>query len=173
LVWPAGGAGIATPIVRIETLRRHRLVVPVPENDVAGVPEGTQVDFTVPAFPGRLFHSPIARIAHEVDIKTRTMSVELDVADPHAELVPGTFCEVEWPVRRTYPTLFVPVSAVASNLERTFIVRIHNRRAEWVDVKTGVTTGNWIEAFGDLDEGDEVLTRGTEQLRPGTELSPK
>jgi len=88
-------------------------------------------------------------------------------------LVPGTFCEVEWPVRRTYPTLFVPVSAVASNLERTFIVRIHNRRAEWVDVKTGVTTGNWIEAFGDLDEGDEVLTRGTEQLRPGTELSPK
>jgi len=45
--------------------------------------------------------------------------------------------------------------------------------AERVDVKTGVTTGNWIEEFGDLDEGDEVLTRGTEQLRPGTELSPK
>lgn len=126
--------------MRIETLRRHRLVVPVPENDVAGVPEGAQVDFAVPAFPGRLFHSPIARIAHEVDIKTRTMSVEL---------------------------------AVASNLERTFITRIHNRRAEWVDVKTGVTAGNWIEAFGDLDEGDEVLTRGTEQLRPGTELSPQ
>jgi membrane fusion protein, multidrug efflux system len=171
LVGPPGG-GAATPIVRIETLTRHRLVVPVPENDVAGVPEGTKVDFTVPSFPGRIFHAPIARIAHEVDIKTRTMSVELDVADPHAELVPGTFCEVEWPVRRTYPTLFVPVSAVASNLERTFVVRVRNHRAEWVDVKTGVTAGNLIEVFGDLREGDEVATRGTDQLRSGTEVSP-
>ena len=145
------GAGIATPIVRIATLRRHRLVVPVPENDGAGVPEGTQLDFTVPAFPRRLFHAPIARIAHEVDIKTRTMSVELDVADPHAELV--RFAKWIGPERRTYPTLFVPVSAVASNLESTFTVRINKRRAEWVEVKTGVSTGNWIEAFGDLHEG--------------------
>jgi membrane fusion protein (multidrug efflux system) len=171
LVGPPGG-GAATPIVRIETLTRHRLVVPVPENDVAGVPEGTKVDFTVPSFPGRIFHAPIARIAHEVDIKTRTMSVELEVTDPHAELVPGTFCEVEWPVRRTYPTLFVPVSAVASNLERTFVVRVRNHRAEWVDVKTGVTAGSLIEVFGDLREGDEIATRGTDQLRPGIEVSP-
>jgi RND family efflux transporter MFP subunit len=171
LVGPPGG-GAATPIVRIETLTRHRLVVPVPENDVAGVPEGTKVDFTVPSFPGRILHAPIARIAHEVDIKTRTMSVELDVTDPHAELVPGTFCEVEWPVRRTYATLFVPVSAVASNLERTFVVRVRNHRTEWVDVKTGVTAGSLIEVFGDLREGDEIATRGTDQLRSGAEVSP-
>lgn len=172
LVGPAGGGGAATPIVRVETLTRHRLVVPVPENDVAGVPEGTKVDFTVPSFPGKIFHAPITRIAHEVDMKTRTMSVELDVSDPHAELVPGTFCEVEWPIRRTYATLFVPLSAVASNLERTFVIRIRNRRTEWVDVKTGVTSTNLIEAFGDLHEGDEIATRGTDQLQPGTEVSP-
>ena len=82
---------------------RHRLVVPVPENDVAGVPEGTMVSFTVPSFPGRTFRAPIARISHGVDIKTRTMPVELDVRDPHAELVPGTFCEVEWPMQSNLP----------------------------------------------------------------------
>ena len=160
-----------TPIVRIETLTRHRLVVPVPENDVAGVPERTEVNFTVPSFPGRTFHAPIARISHEVDTKTRTMPVELDVSDPHAELVPGTFCEVEWPVRRTYPTLFVPASAVASDLERTFVIRIRNNRAEWVNVETGVTNGNVTEIFGDLHEGDEVATHGSDQLRSGTEVS--
>jgi membrane fusion protein, multidrug efflux system len=172
LVGPAGGPGAMTPIVRIETLTRHRLVVPVPENDVAGVPEGTEVNFIVPAFPGRTFHAPIARISHEVDRKTRTMSVELDVFDPHAELVPGTFCEVGWPVRRTYPTLFVPASAVASNLERAFVIRIRNKRAEWVNVETGVTSGNVTEIFGDLHEGDEVATHGSDQLLSGTEVSP-
>jgi RND family efflux transporter MFP subunit len=173
LVGPAGGAGATTPIVRIETLNHHRLVVPVPEADVAGVPEGTIVSFTVPSFPGRTFRAPIARISHGVDIKTRTMPVELDVRDPHAELVPGTFCEVEWPLHRAYPTLFVPVSAVASDLQRTFVIRVHQNKTEWVDVKTGVRADNLIEVFGDLHEGDEVATRGTDQLRAGTEVSSR
>lgn len=168
LVGPTG-----TPIVRIETTTRHRLVVPVPENDVAGVPEGTLVSFTVPSFPGRTFHAPIARISHGVDAKTRTMPVELDVRDPHAELVPGEFCQVEWPIERTYPTLFVPASAVASNLQRTFVIRVRQGRTEWVDVTTGVRIDNLIEVFGDLHKGDEVVTRGTDELRPDTQVSPK
>jgi RND family efflux transporter MFP subunit len=173
LVGPAGGPGAMTPIVRIETTTRHRLVVPVPEDDVAGVPEGTMVSFTVPSFPGRTFRAPIARISRGVDVKTRTMPVELDVKDPRGELVPGTFCEVEWPIRRTYPTLFVPVSAVASDLQRSFVIRVRQNHAEWVDVKTGVRVDTMIEVFGDLHEGDEVAARGTDQLRAGTEVSPQ
>lgn len=173
LVGPSGGTGTMTPIVRLETLKRLRLVVPVPENDAAGVPEGTQVSFTAPLFPGRTFRAPIARISHGIDTKTRTMPVEVDVRDPRAELVPGTFCEVEWPVHRTYPTLFVPASAVASDLQRTFVIRVRANRTEWVDVKTGVRAGNLMEVFGDLHQGDGVATHGTDQLRAGTEVSSR
>jgi membrane fusion protein (multidrug efflux system) len=173
LVGPASGTGAATPIVRLETLSRHRLVVPVPENDVAGIPEGTAVTFTSPAFPGRTFDAPIARISHDVDTKTRTMPVELDVRDPRMELVPGTFCQVEWPVRRTYPTLFVPASAVANNLERTLVIRVRNNRAEWVDVRTGATSGTLIEVFGDLHEGDTIALTATDEVRPGTRVTPR
>jgi len=172
LVGPASGAGAMTPIVHIETVTRHRLVVPVPENDVAGVPEGTPVNFTVPSFPGKTFTAPIARISHGVDVKTRTMPVELDVRDPKAELVPGTFCEVQWPVSRNYATLFVPASTVGSDLERTFVIRVRNGKTEWVDVKTGVRVENSIEVFGDLKEGDLIAIRGTDQLRPGVSVSP-
>jgi len=171
LVGPAGGPGAMTPMVQIQTLTRHRLVVPVPEYDVAGIPEGTEVSFTVPSYPGRVFQAPIARISGAVDIKTRTMPVELDVRDPHAELDPGTFCEVSWPVRRPYSTLFVPASAVANDLERTFVLRVGNNRVEWVDVKTGAKSGNLVEVFGELREGDEVAIRGTDQIRSGAQVS--
>jgi RND family efflux transporter MFP subunit len=171
LVGPAGGPGAVTPIVRIETSTRHRLVVPVPEDDVAGVPDGTMVSFTVPSFPGRTFAAPIARISRAVDTKTRTMPAELDVRDPKAELVPGSFCQIDWPMRRTYPTLFVPASAVASDLQRTFVIRVRQNRTEWVDVTTGARAGNLVEVFGHLREGDEVATHGTDQLRSGTEVS--
>lgn len=172
LVGPAAG-GTMTPILRLETLTRHRLVVPVPENDVAGVTPGAQVNFTVASFPGRTFRAPIARISHDVDTKTRTMPVELDVRDAKAELVPGIFCEIEWPVRRLYPTLFVPDAAVASDLQRTFVIRVRQNHTEWVDVSTGARSGTLIEVFGDLHEGDEVVIPASDQLRPGVEVSSR
>ncbi len=173
LVGPAGGPGAGAPIVRIETVNRHRLVVPVPEYDAAGVPAGAEVNFTVPAFPGRTFRAPLARISHGVDSKTRTMPVELDVRDPRGELLPGTFCEVAWPLRRNYETLFVPPSAVGTNLERTFVIRIRDSKTDWVDVKTGAAAGKLIEVFGDLKAGDTVAARGTDELRPGTLVTPR
>lgn len=171
LVGPAGGPGVAVPMVRIETLSRLRVVVPVPETYAAGVPEGTKVEFTVPAFPGRTFAGKIARIAHSVDVKTRTMPVELEVANVRGELSPGTFSDVQWPVRRSYSTLFVPSTSVASTLERVFVVRINGGKSEWVDVKTGATLEKMTEVFGDLHEGDMVALRGSDELRPGTSLS--
>ena len=173
LVGPAGAPGAAVPMLRIETLSRLRVVVPVPENYVAGVPEGTKVEFTVPAFPGRTFNGKIARIAHSVDEKTRTMPVELEVANTKGELSPGTFSDVLWPVRRSYPTLFVPTSSVANTLERVFVVRLRQGKSEWVDVKTGTTADKMTEVFGDLHEGDLVAVRGTDELRPGSAVSPQ
>jgi membrane fusion protein (multidrug efflux system) len=167
LVGPAGAPGVAVAMVRIETLSRLRVVVPVPESYAAGVPEGTSVDFTVPAFPGRAFTGKIARIAHSLDVKTRTMPVELEAANSRGELSPGTFADVLWPVRRPDATMFVPASSVMSTLERVFVVRIRDGKVEWVDVKTGATVDKLIEVFGDLHEGDTVAVRGTDELRPG------
>jgi RND family efflux transporter MFP subunit len=173
LVGPAGAAAGTMPMLRIETLSRLRVVVPVPETYTAGVPEGTKVEFTVPAFPGRTFSGKIARIAHSIDEKTRTMPVELEVANMKGELSPGTFSDVLWPVRRSYPTLFVPTTSVANTLERVFVVRLSQGKSEWVDVKTGTTADKMTEVFGDLHEGDLVAVRGTDELRPGSPVSPQ
>ena len=172
LVGPAGGQGAMTPMLRVEQVSRLRLVVPVPETYAAGISEGANVTFTVPAFPGETFGGKIARIAHSVDVKTRTMPVELDVMNASGRLDAGMFPEVLWPVRRGQATLFVPPSAVARTTERTFVVRIRNGKAEWVDVKTGASSGNLVEVYGDLKADDEVAQRGTDELRPGTPVTP-
>src|SRR4029079_7420287 len=105
--------------------------------------------------------------------KTRTMAVELDVANRDGRLAAGTFCQVEWPVRRSAPSLFVPSASVASTTGRTFVVRIANGKTEWVDVKTGLTSGPLVEVFGDLKAGDEIAERGSAELRPGTDVRVK
>jgi hypothetical protein len=52
-------------------------------------------------------------------------------------------------------------------------VRIKGARAEWVDVKTGLTSGALIEVFGDLRAGDQVATRGTDEIRSGADVVAK
>jgi membrane fusion protein (multidrug efflux system) len=101
------------------------------------------------------------------------MPVELDVFNPGRRLASGMFPEVLWPVRRSGPTLFVPMSAVARTTEATFVVRIRDGNAEWVNVQTGELDGKLIEIFGDLRDGDQVAVRGTDELRPGTQVVAK
>ncbi len=164
------GPNQAAPLLRIETLNRLRLVVAVPENYSADVPEGAQVPFTVPSFPGQEFAGKLARVSHAVDVRTRTMPVEIEVSNPAGKLAPGTFAEVRWPVHRSTATLFVPTSSIATNLERNFVIRVRGGKAEWVDVKTGATAGKLTEVFGDLRAGDEVAVRGTDELKAGTQV---
>ncbi|HEV2387788.1 MAG TPA: hypothetical protein VGS20_11100 [Candidatus Acidoferrales bacterium] len=74
-------------------------------------------------------------------------------------------------MRRTYPTLFVPVSSVASDLERTFVIRVREGKAEWIEVKTGETVKGKTEVFGDLRNGDMVVLNATDTIRSGAAVS--
>lgn len=159
------------PMVRIRELSLLRLVIPVPEIAVAGVKEGDKIYFTVPAYPTRKFSGYIRRIGHYLDETTRTMPVELNVHNPGWELSPGMFPDVIWPSTRREPTLFVPSSAVASTSERTFLVRVRNGVVDWVGIKRGQPMGDAVEVFGDLKEGDEVVLRGTDELKPGQHIA--
>src|SRR5438105_9736831 len=174
LVGPAtSNSGAAMPMLRVEKTARLRLVVPVPEKYATGINVGSKVEFSVPAFPSQTFAGTIARVAHSVDVKTRTMPFELDVKNSDGSLRSGMFPEVLWPVRRTEPTLFVPTSAVARTTEATFVIRIRGGNTEWVNVQTGEPDGKSIEVFGGLHEGDEVAVRGTDELRAGTHVVTK
>lgn len=171
LVGPASGQAGAQPIVQIENIGRLRVVVPVPEAYVGGVREGQQATFSVPAYPGRTFQAPIARISHDIAKDTRTMQVELDLRNAEAQITPGSFANVQWPIHRSYPTLFVPSAAVTTDLQRTFVICVRKGKAEWVDVKTGVTVNGKTEVFGDLQAGDVVVANATDSIRSGTSVS--
>lgn len=172
LVGPPSGAG-APPLLRLQQIFKLRLIVNVPEAEIAGVTAGTRVSFTVPAFPGENFGGVVRRIGRSLDRQTRTMPIELDVINDSARLAPGMFAEVMWSTKRPQSSLFVPPSAIATTTERTFVVRVRDGVTEWVDVKRGASTKDLVEVFGDLEENDVVAMRGTDELRSGTAVQTK
>lgn len=172
LVGPSG-AGTATPLLRLVEHNRLRLVVAVPEAYTSDIKTGTGIRFSVSAYPDQSFSGAIARVAHAVDVATRTMAVELDVDNSDDRLAPGTFCQVRWPVHRSTPSLFVPSTSIATTTGRTFVIRIRGGKTEWVDVRTGLTAGAGVEVFGDLHPGDQIVGRATDELAPGTDVRPR
>src|SRR5688572_17121305 len=166
LVGPSTGA-----LLRIEQVARLRLTVPVPEAYVGTITRGAKVEFRVSAFPGQTFQGVIARPAHTLDMRTRSMLVELEVSNPQLTLASGMFAEVQWPVSRAQSSLFVPRTALVRTSERQFVVRVRNGVAEWVDVRRGELDGDAIEVFGELREGDVIVRRGNDEIRPGTKIT--
>jgi len=161
----------ALPMFQLETENRLRLVVPVPEADVGGIVKGGKIAFSVPAYPGETFYGTLNRISRSIDPKTRSMPVELDVSNPGGKLAAGMYPAVKWPIRVSRSVLLVPPTSIVNTSERTFVIRVKEGTAEWVDVKKGPAQGDLIEIVGPLKEGDTVLRRGSDEIREGTRVN--
>jgi membrane fusion protein, multidrug efflux system len=166
-----GPPGAASALLKLEQTRRLRLVVPVPEADVAGVTRGAAVTFKVPAHPSVDFHGKVARVGQSIDPRTRTMAIELDVDNTDSRLAPGMYPDVQWPIAGRDAALVVPRTSVVTTTERMFVIRVRDGKAEWVDVRRGTADKDVVEVFGALKPGDEVVVRGSDEIREGTRLT--
>lgn len=70
-------------------------------------------------------------------------------------------------------TFLVPESAIVTNLEKRFVIQLNDNKAELVDVKKGISQSDKVEIFGMLSEGDLLLVRATDEIKPGTKLIGK
>lgn len=165
----------AEPMVRIQDRKRLRLVVAVPEAAVSGITQGRLLSFSVPAYLGRKFEGRIARPGYALDHNTRTMPVELDVDNSKSELEPGMYARVDWKQSRSAESLFVPASAVGTDLKGSFVVLVSNNKTTRVPVNTGMPMGNQLEISGDIKAGDAVLLRADDraekELKGGIKLA--
>src|SRR5215208_3512703 len=164
------GSG-GTPLLKLHQVSRLRLVVAVPEALVGAMVKGARVAFTVPAYPGETFYGTLNLVSHDLDEKTRSMAAEVDVKNPDLRLSPGMYPEVQWPVRRPQPSLLVPPTSIVTTTERTFVIRVQNGIAQWVNVGRGARVGDLIEVFGSLKDGDIIVRRGTDEIRDGAKVT--
>ncbi|MGD9851547.1 MAG: efflux RND transporter periplasmic adaptor subunit [Nitrospirales bacterium] len=172
VVGPDVVSGRVLPLLRLEQVARLRLIVPVPEAYAGLIVKGATVRFSVPAYLEETFQGIVSRISQSVDPKTRSMPVEMDVDNPTMRLAAGMFPEVRWPIRRSTATLFVPATAVVATTESVFVLQVKENLVEWIPVRKGSKSGLMVEVFGALQEGDLVVLRGTDEIRPGIPVIP-
>lgn len=167
------GKGSEFPLFVLTEQKRLRLVISVPEAYTGYVDQNDEVSFTVKTFPDKKFTGQIKRLSGALDKRLRSERVEVDVVNNDKKLLPGMIAEVSLPLPTKNSTFIVPKSAVVNATTGVFVIRTTNHKAEWVAVKRGLEADDKIEIFGQLNEGDQLITTATEEIRDGSSVSVK
>lgn len=162
-----GSSSSNLPMLKIEQISQLRLLVPVPETAISGVKIGSPMEFSVAAFVGKTFSGTISRISHELDRRTRTMLVELDVQNQAKQLEPGMYAEVIWKMNRPYKTLFVPSSCILNREDKTYVARVSEGQIKLVPIARGLSMDKLVEIVGAVNEGDELVLNPTGSITEG------
>ncbi len=167
------GSATQKPIVVIENTNVLRLRVPVPEAYTATLPDSSFIAFTVDAQPNKKYYAELSRKNDMIGKDNRTETWEFLFKNDKEELKSGMYANAIIKLGRTAASFAVASSAIATTLEKKFVIRLKNGRAEWVDVRNGMNLGDKIEVFGNLNEGDTLLMKATDEIKSGVKLNAR
>ncbi|GAC1590106.1 MAG: efflux RND transporter periplasmic adaptor subunit [Chitinophagaceae bacterium] len=160
--------GNSQMILTVQNNRTLRLRIAVPELYVATGTAKKEISFRVDAYPEKLFSATLSRKSGSIDPVTRTEQWEFAYDNKSNELKAGAFAYVKLSLQRIGNSFVVPVLAIATTQEKKFVIRIKNGKAEWIDVRQGMSTDKGIEIFGNVNNGDTLVGSATDERKPGS-----
>ncbi len=165
---PGSLVGTNAMLLTVQNNKVLRLRVAIPESYVAAASAVKNIDFRVDAYPTEQFKAVLTRKSETIDPNTRTELWEFQVNNSDHHLKAGVFCYVKIPLERGTPSFIVPFSAVVTTQEKKFVIRVKDGKAEWVDVRQGMTVDAGTEIFGNIAVGDTLVKKATDERKPGS-----
>jgi RND family efflux transporter MFP subunit len=170
---PAGTAeGLNQAVVRLAQSDVLRLRMPVPEQDVPLVHEGSTVTVHVQA-TGQDFPGTVVRFTRDVSNSTRTMLTEVDVKNPSLTLTPGMYADVTFNLQDKQNALIIPAASVIQGDQPSVLIVDSSNRVQRRAVVLGIAGSNEQEVTRGLQPGDRVIIGGISTLQPGEQVTPQ
>jgi len=167
------GANESKPMLVVEDISTLRLRVPVPEAYTSLLLDTATANFTVAAQPNITYKATLSRKENALSLVNRTETWEFLYNNDKQELKSGMFANATISLHRQDSSFVVPSEAVMTNQEKQVVLQLKNGTTEWIDVHNGIDLGKKIEIFGNLQAGDTLLARGTDEIKPGKQFIPK
>jgi len=150
-----------------------RVFVPVPEAYAGAVRDGGTATLTLDEYPGRVFTGQIARNSNTIDPSSRTLNVEVDVANPKAEILPGAYVFVHFRVPDQIQGLTLPSNALIFRSAGLQVGVVKNGRVQLVPVTISHDGGAMVEISGGVTAEDWVVLDPSDSLSTGQQVAMK
>ncbi|MCE6989986.1 efflux RND transporter periplasmic adaptor subunit, partial [Dyadobacter sp. CY323] len=164
------GKGSEFPLFTLVEQRKLRLVVSVPEAYTSYLKNKSEVTFKVKSLPNQTFSAKVTRLAGALDNRLRSQRTEMDVINTDRKLLPGMITEVSIPLTGSAHSFAVPRSSVLNSTQGTYLIKVADKKAIWVPIKTGTSSDELTEVFGDVKDGDVIVKSANEEIRDNSEV---
>lgn len=156
---------IAT-LVRVTPLK---LELQVQESNGPELKANSEVEASVPGYPGRTFHGMVTSINPTVDPNSRTIAVEAKFANQDLALKPGMFATARILLNGSTRGIFLPRAAVltdpSTNSSQVFFVR--DGKARVAVVQLGATDGGMIQILSGISPDFIIASNHLQDLYDG------
>ncbi|HPD16973.1 MAG TPA: efflux RND transporter periplasmic adaptor subunit [Planctomycetota bacterium] len=161
-----------TPIVTLMDVATVKVVVGVAERDLTFVRAGaTKATVTVDAYGGETFEGTVQKVSPVVDERTRTVEIEVHIANADRRLKPGMFTRVGLLLEERKGATTIPDYAMLWEDEKPFAVVAEGGKAHRRALKLGLAEGAMVEVLEGVRPGETVLTRGHHGLEDGAPVT--
>jgi RND family efflux transporter MFP subunit len=163
----AGSASLSRELFHMAAIATLRVFVPVPEVYSNAAKPGASATLTLDEYPGRVFHGTLVRNASSIDPASRTLLVEVDVANPGSLLLPGAYASVHLKLPETIRSVTIPANTLLFRREGLRVGVVHSGRADLVPVSIGRDYGANVEIVSGLQPADSIIVDPSDSLENG------
>ena len=162
----------ALPVIEVSETTRLRIYVYVDQAHAPYVRKGDTVTILDQSNPSLKVEARVTRTSGEIDPKTRTLLVEIDVDNPNNRILAGSFVQVELKVQ-TPRYIEVPSDALIVRNSGTFVAVVTpDNTIKFTQVAVAEQTGETARLFSGLNEGERVARSVGERVAEGGKVQP-
>ena len=162
------GGAPGSELFVVSDVKRLRLYVNLPQNQIAFVKKGTLAKFTVPEQPGQVYTATVQTTSQAINSNSGSMLVQLSADNKRGELLPGGYASVSFTIPAQADRLSVPPSALVytKGIVQVATVNAENR-VEMKPVVIARDYGNRLELLSGLQAADRVIENPPDGVTQG------
>lgn len=163
------------PVMKIVTIDRVNVKIPVPENEIADTRIGQEASIVVPALKNKRFSGRISEKSVTANPISRTYNVKISIENPEHELMPGMVCKVDIKDESNHLAgIVIPNSCVQIDYAgQAFVWLVRNGMATKRIITVGGLTENGTLVTNGLDGGEKLIVEGSQKVSEGSNVIEK
>ena len=170
LINSGSNANVKTDLFHIAQPGTLRVYVNVPEEYSRGIKVGMTAALSLSEFPGRTFQGKLVRTADSINMTTRTLLIEIDVANPTSTLLTGSYAEVHLKAATPHSTFIIPVNTLIFRSEGLRVGIVKDGKVALTAVTPGHDFGDQIEIVSGIKSDDQVIINPPDSIFSGQQV---
>lgn len=172
LIQNANNSQSAQPLVTVSQLGKLRIYVYVEQRDAGFLKEGYPVDISLTEKPDLHIKASITRMTGALDLRTRMMTVEIDLENKDNQIIPGSYVQVHISGPQTKASqIQVPSTALVFHKGKALIGVVDKDTVlHFKPIKVGDNTGDKVTILEGINAGDRVALQVGESVQDGQKI---